>query len=89
MNHEVSNGVNEPVLAVLQKHLKDVNVDSEFPVDAELAQFGLDSLSAVNLLLDLEDTFEICFPDSMMTPETFRTASTIQGAIRLLTEKEH
>ncbi|MDP9178430.1 MAG: phosphopantetheine-binding protein [Gemmatimonadota bacterium] len=46
---------------------------------------GLDSLNSINLLLDLEATFGISFPDEMLTPEILRTARKITDALNKLT----
>jgi methionyl-tRNA formyltransferase len=76
--------ITDKLLIVLQQHLRSSNDGQAFPMDTELGVLGLDSLKAVDLLLGLEDTFEITFPDSMLTEETFRTASTLRDAIQTL-----
>jgi acyl carrier protein len=53
-------------------------------MDKPLDELGLDSMGAVNLLLDLEDSFEISFPGSLLTEETFRTAANLHTAVRSL-----
>ena len=57
---------------VLLRHLRLVKQDS-VDYDAELAQLGLDSMTAVAVLLDMEKTFGIRFPDEMLVEGTFRT----------------
>jgi acyl carrier protein len=76
------------LLSVLQKHLKFANPAENFPMDAELESLGLDSMSAIDLLLALEESFEIVFPDAMLTPEVFRTARSLEGAVQSLKKEE-
>ncbi len=56
--------------------------------DAELAQLGLDSMTAVAVILDMEKTFGIRFPDDMLVEGTFRTAGKFKEAIQLLRERQ-
>jgi acyl carrier protein len=71
----------------LRRHLRLVMPDSiEYAV--ELVQFGLDSMTAVALLLDIEKTFAIRFPDELIAEDTFRTAGTLKKAVQLLLERQ-
>ncbi len=79
------NKITDALLNVLQKHLKFANQAETFPMDAELESLGLDSMSAIDLLLALEETFEIIFPDAMLTPEVFRT---LENAVQSLVKGE-
>lgn len=74
----------EKLLTILSKHLKLTAGVQAIPMDKELDALGLDSMGAVNLLLDLEDSFDIAFPGSLLTEETFRTASTLNKAVHSL-----
>ncbi|HEY0605295.1 MAG TPA: phosphopantetheine-binding protein [Herpetosiphonaceae bacterium] len=74
----------EKLEAVLRRHLKFLDQQQELPLDTELSLLGLDSLSAINMLLDLEETFEIMIPDELLSTETFRSASTLEAALRTL-----
>jgi acyl carrier protein len=69
---------------VLRMHLPGVEAESSVPPDIPLSDLGLDSLRAVNLVLDLEDTFAIEFPDQMLTEATFHTADALSKALRTL-----
>ena len=57
-------------------------------MSTELVRLGLDSMSAISLLLDLEDAFKITFPRSMLDPKTFRTGDTLLAALRQLVESQ-
>jgi acyl carrier protein len=45
--------------------------------DMTLTELGLDSLGMVTLMLELEETFGISFPDESLTPETFATGRSL------------
>jgi acyl carrier protein len=71
----------------LRRHLRLVKPDS-INYDMELAQLGLDSMTAVAVLLDMEKTFGIRFPDDMLVEGTFRTAGKLKTAVELLLERK-
>lgn len=72
------------LLNVLSKHLKFAENAQAIPMDKPLDELGLDSMRAVNLLLDIEDNFEIAFPGSLLTEETFYTAANLNKAVQSL-----
>lgn len=53
---------------------------------SDLAALGLDSMSALNLLLDIEEEFEVRFPEGYLTAEVFRTPMTLADAIASLNQ---
>jgi len=71
----------------LRRQLRLVKPDS-INYDVELAQLGLDSMTAVALLLDIEKTFAIRFPDDMIVEGTFRTAGGLKKAVQQLLERK-
>ncbi len=71
----------------LLRHLRLVKADS-VNYDVEFVQLGLDSMTAVAVLLDLEKTFAIRFPDEMIAEDTFRTAGALKRAVQLLLERQ-
>lgn len=76
--------VTEKLLTILSKHIKFVDDAQSIPMDKKLDSLGLDSMGAINLLLDLEDNFEISFPGSLLNEETFRTADSLNKAVSSL-----
>jgi acyl carrier protein len=52
--------------------------------DDDLYQNGLTSHASVNVMLALEDTFEIEFPDVMLRRDTFKSVAAIQAALATL-----
>jgi acyl carrier protein len=76
------------VVEVLRRHLRGATPARPLAPATRLEDLGLDSLSAMSLLLDLEDRFGVSFPDSMLTAGTFRTVGTLRAAIGSLTGRE-
>ncbi|MCP2258142.1 acyl carrier protein [Streptoalloteichus tenebrarius] len=70
--------------ALLRPHLPALAADQELPGDTRLADLGLDSLSTVNLLIELENGFGVSFPDELLTAETFETADTLWRTVSAL-----
>lgn len=52
--------------------------------DADLYQAGLSSHASVNVMLALEDHFDIEFPDRMLTPSVFESIASIEAAVSTL-----
>jgi acyl carrier protein len=53
-------------------------------VDADLYDAGLTSHASVNLMLALEERFDIEFPDSMLQRRAFESLAAIRAAIEQL-----
>ena len=68
---------------VLRRHLRSAKADS-IDYNLELVQLGLDSMTAIAVLLDMEKSFSIRFPDDMLVEGTFRTAGRLKDAVREL-----
>jgi acyl carrier protein len=49
--------------------------------DADLYQAGLTSHASVNLMLALEDEFDVEFPESMLLRRTFQSVDAIADAL--------
>jgi acyl carrier protein len=72
--------------AILRKRLKYLEPEAAVPEDAPLKDLGLDSMQAVELLLDLEDELGVVLPDEAMTAETFATARSLKEAVAAAVE---
>jgi acyl carrier protein len=49
--------------------------------DSVLVDLGLDSMGTVSLLVELEETFRVTFPDELLTSETFGTPLALWEAL--------
>lgn len=69
---------------ILRDHAQlPINLDSIDDGD-DLFDAGLDSQAAVNVMLGLEDSFDIEFPESMLTRSVFESIAALDGAVREL-----
>lgn len=73
--------VRKRVEEVLLRHLKFADVNNELLLGTELAGLGLDSMSAINLLLEIEKEFDITFSDELLSMDTLQTVSTLLDAV--------
>ena len=71
----------------LRRHLRSAKPNA-INYETELLQLGLDSMTAVAVLLDMEKTFNIRFPDEMLVEGTFKTAGKLKQAVEMLREKQ-
>ena len=71
----------------LRRHLRSAK-QNPINYEVELVQLGLDSMTAVAVLLDMEKTFGIRFPDEMLVEGTFRTAGALKKAVQQLRERK-
>ena len=71
----------------LRRHLRSAKPDA-INYDIELVQLGLDSMTAIAVLLEMEKTFNIRFPDEMLVEGTFKTAGRLKEAVQMLRERQ-
>jgi acyl carrier protein len=69
---------------VLRPLIPLLPADAPLAPDLELQRAGLDSLATVNLLIELEDTFNITFPDDMLKASTVSTPANLWAALDAL-----
>lgn len=63
--------------------LKDVlQLPEEPPYDSNLVFYGLDSITAVNLIVDIESEFQIMFDNDDLLIDNFATVEKIVNMIR-------
>lgn len=78
--------------ATLSAEIRQVlDQHARLPVDArsidehaDLFQAGMSSHASVNVMLALEDTFDVEFPDEMLTRSVFESVAAITSAISQL-----
>jgi acyl carrier protein len=74
----------EQIRAILAKHARLSADVSTLTDSSDLYQAGLTSLTTVNLMLALEDHFDVEFPDRMLGRKTFESIETLSEAIEEL-----
>jgi acyl carrier protein len=76
--------MNHKIRAIVKEHARlAVDVDA-LADDADLYQAGMTSHASVNLMLALEGTFDVEFPDRMLRRRVFESIASIGAAIEEL-----
>jgi acyl carrier protein len=74
--------ITQAVRDVLRDHARlPVDVGS-IGADADLFAAGMSSHASVSVMLALEDSFDIEFPDAMLKRSVFETIASIDAAVR-------
>ena len=77
----------EEIRRVLRDHARlPVDVDS-LEDQADLFRAGMSSHASVNVMLALEDAFDVEFPDSMLKRSVFESVAGIDAAIQELQKR--
>jgi acyl carrier protein len=66
---------------LVRRRLKYLQREVVLDPNMLLKDYGLDSAAAIDLLLDLEETFGVMMPDEYLTSETFATLNSLQSAV--------
>lgn len=74
----------ERVREVLKQHARMPVDPSELGDSADLYDAGMTSHASVDVMLALEDAFDVEFPDSMLKRSVFASISSICSALALL-----
>jgi acyl carrier protein len=79
--------VNEEIRQILKDHGRlPVDVDS-LAGDADLYEAGMTSHASVNVMLGLEDGFDVEFPDHMLKRSVFESINAIASALTELQQE--
>ena len=87
---ETANGeIKEKIIGILTSLFSDSGVDTDILEYVDLIDdLGMDSINFVSLIIELEATFDVQFPDEWLLMEKFRTFSQIYSAVdALINEK--
>jgi acyl carrier protein len=77
----------EEIRRVLRDHARlPVDIDS-IDDQADLFRAGMSSHASVNVMLALEDAFDIEFPDSMLKRSVFESVAGIDAAVQELQKR--
>ena len=71
----------EAFLGLLNGHLRQIGEVNTLTMESNLYELGLDSMAAVNLLLELEEIYGVMFPDAFLSDATFETPMALKAAI--------
>jgi acyl carrier protein len=76
--------VDDKIRGVLDAHGRLPVAASTLKEADDLYQRGLSSHASVNVMLSLEDAFDVELPDAMLRRETFRSIEAIRAALETL-----
>jgi len=76
----------DTVRRVLETHGKLSTPAATLPADADLYAAGMTSHASVNVMLAVEDAFDLEFPDELLTKSTFCSISSIANTVEALLE---
>jgi acyl carrier protein len=77
----------EEIRQIIKDHGR-LPIDADtLAANADLPQAGMTSHASVNVMLALEDNFDIEFPDSMLKPSVFESIASIEAAVSELRAK--
>ena len=77
----------EQIRRILKDHARLLVDVDRLDDTSDLYQAGLTSLSTVNLMLALEEHFDIEFPDHMLKRGTFESIAAIESAVTEIKEQ--
>ena len=83
---EFSRNVHDEVLAVLNRLVPYAGEQRDLPMSVELEVLGIDSMKAIDLLLEIEEQFQIAIPDDLLMRENFSTGDKIVSLVTSLME---
>jgi acyl carrier protein len=76
----------DQIREILQTHGRLSVAVTELQNDSDLYDAGLTSLITVNLLLAIEDHFDVEFPDELLSRRTFQSIDAMAEAVEDLVE---
>jgi len=76
--------VTDEIRSILAAHGRLSTDAGSLPVDADLYQAGMTSHASVNVMLAVEDAFDLEFPDAMLKRSSFESIAAIAGVVESL-----
>jgi acyl carrier protein len=73
--------MNEEIRRILSENGRLSAEVDQLSADADLYQAGMTSHASVNVMLALEDAFDVEFPDSMLKRSVFESIDAIAAAV--------
>ena len=78
----------DQIRAILAEHARLPVDPSTLSDDDDLFQAGMTSHASVNVMLALEDAFDLEFPDEMLRRSSFESIGAIRAAVERLTQED-
>lgn len=80
--------ITETVRGVVAQHAHLTQDAAALGTEDSLYAAGMTSHASVNVMLGVEDAFDLEFPEEMLTKETFQSLAAITAAVQQLEEQE-
>jgi len=74
---------------ILREHGRLATDVDALPVDADLYEAGMSSHARINVMLALENHFDVELPDHMLTRSVFESIASIEAAVTELRAESH
>ncbi len=74
----------DEIRQIIKDHARLTTAVDSLPTSADLHQAGMTSHASVNVMLALEDHFDVEFPDRMLKRSVFESLSSIAAALEEL-----
>jgi acyl carrier protein len=71
----------ETICQIVEEHGRLPVDPASLPPEADLYQAGMSSHASVNVMLALEDAFDVEFPDGMLKRSVFESVASIEAAL--------
>ncbi|ALS36072.1 acyl carrier protein [Enterococcus rotai] len=71
--------IDEKLIDIVSKYLPKAITEKEF--DKSFKDLGMDSMSSINLIVDLEDIYNTIIPDEYLTHENFSSLKALQKTL--------
>ncbi|MHB8240632.1 MAG: acyl carrier protein [Solirubrobacteraceae bacterium] len=71
----------DEIRQIINDHARLTTAVDSLPASADLHQAGMTSHASVNVMLALEDHFDVEFPDRMLTRAVFESIASIEAAL--------
>ncbi len=69
---------------LIVENIEDIKDADAVTSDARLMDMGMDSVSGLDLMLGMEEEFNVKFPEEMMTNKVFESHATLEAALKSL-----
>ena len=83
-----ANGMIDEVREIVGRHGGIAGDITKLAETADLYEAGMTLFASVDLMLGLEEAFEVEFPDAMLNRKTFSSLRAIADAVATLTKQE-
>lgn len=76
--------VRDRLLGLVEQILGQAGAALNLPVDVRLSELGVSSVAMVHLMLAVEAEFAISIPQNDITPENFRSITSVEALVQRL-----